>query len=148
MLIAGPALATATESPAKSAASDRLPAAVEDFSYPNAEKILQEKGIKLIRGDGHLTLADCGTSPQQIKVWTRNGDFCFQATAKQAYLDMEVPKVWALETAKRPISADLTAGAKKETVKVTKEGPQDGYQSVGEGTRGAETTLIRLRVTG
>ncbi|MEK2479135.1 hypothetical protein [Streptomyces noursei] len=150
MLAAVPALAFAAGTPAKPAADAQPPSAVEDFGYPNADKILEEKKIKLIRGDGHLLLAECGSSPQQIKVWTRGGgDFCFQATAKTAFLTMEVPKVFALETASRPISADLTAGSKKETVKVSKEDPrQNGYQSVGEGVRGATSTLVELRVTG
>ncbi|MGW5943538.1 hypothetical protein [Streptomyces celluloflavus] len=143
-----PALASETESSDSSTTANQPPSAVEDFGYPNAERTLQEKKIKLIRGDGHLLLAECGNSSQRIKIWTRDGDFCFQANAKTAFVTMEVPKVFALETASRPISADLTAGAQKETVNVTKEGRQDGYQSVGEGSKGAETTLVELRVTG
>ncbi|MFJ4471910.1 hypothetical protein ACIP2X_31110 [Streptomyces sp. NPDC089424] len=34
--------------------------AVEDFAYPGADKIQQERGFVLERGDGHIVLADCG----------------------------------------------------------------------------------------
>ncbi|MGO4463813.1 hypothetical protein AB4039_42145, partial [Streptomyces sp. M-16] len=35
--------------------------AIEDFGYPNADKILAERGITLKRGDGHIVLADCAS---------------------------------------------------------------------------------------
>ncbi len=56
--------------------------------------------------------------------------------------------MWALETASHPISADVTARGKTETVNVSKTGPQNGYQSVGEGTDGDPAVLVELRVTG
>ncbi|MEU5241080.1 hypothetical protein ACH4UR_10830 [Streptomyces lydicus] len=124
------------------------PSAVEEFDYPDAAKILETKKIKLIKGDGHLLLADCGNSPQQVKVWTRRGDFCFLANAKRGYVTLEATQVWALETASHPISADLTSRGKTETVNVSKTGPQNGYQSVGEGTTSDPTVLVELRVTG
>ncbi|MDN3297885.1 hypothetical protein QWM81_28370 [Streptomyces ficellus] len=123
------------------------PVAVEDFSYPGAAKILQEKGIKLFKGDGHILLADCDGSASQIQVWTRrseDGKICFQANAHSGYLTLEVPEVFALQTADRAISADLTAEGKTETVAV----PKDKLVPVGEGTSGAPTVLVEIRVTG
>ncbi|MGW1074836.1 hypothetical protein [Streptomyces sp. NPDC002537] len=148
-LVAAPTLAAASPSPAVSVAEEEPPYAIETFEYPNAAKILAEKKIKLFKGDGHILLAECSNSPEQIKLWVRGGDVCFQANAKKGYLALEVPNVWGLETASHPISADLVAEGKTETVSVSKTGPQNGYQSVGEGTvGGAPTVLVQLRVTG
>ncbi|MFD9210341.1 hypothetical protein ACFVZM_29170 [Streptomyces sioyaensis] len=140
---------SASAAPTGVTAGGEPPSAVEEFDYPDAAKILENKKIKLLKGDGHLLLADCGNSPQQIKIWTRDGgDFCFLANAGRGYVTLEVHKVWALETASHPISADLTSRGKTETVNVSKTGPQDGYQSVGEGTDSDPSVLVELRVTG
>ncbi|MFJ3235730.1 hypothetical protein [Streptomyces sp. NPDC086787] len=132
------------------------PSAVEHFAYPNADQIQQEKGIKLIKGDGNITLATCDASAQQIEVLTVQGNggtpqgaYCFKATAKSGYLKLELPRVFALETADHPISADLRPqadpSAQPETVAVA----PNGYKSVGEGNGGgAPSVLLELRVTG
>lgn len=36
------------------------PVAVEDFSYPQADKVFALTGLILKGGDGHIVLADCG----------------------------------------------------------------------------------------
>ncbi len=133
----------------QAAADDTLPPyAVEDFAYPGAAEILQERGLKVFRGDGHILVARCDGTANQIQIWSREGDedsrFCFQATATSGYLTLEIPDVFALQTADRPISADLTAEGKTETVNVGK----DGFEGVGEGTGGAPAVLVELRVTG
>ncbi|MFJ5223448.1 hypothetical protein [Streptomyces sp. NPDC088400] len=142
---ASPGPATVT---AQAMADDTIPPfAVEDFEYPGAQKILEEKGITLRKGDGRILLADCDPAQQQIQVWTRKssaGMFCFQATAKTGHLTLEVPDVFALQTSDRAISADLTAQGKTQTVNV----PKDKLQGVGEGTGGGDAVLVELRVTG
>ncbi|MGW6742458.1 hypothetical protein ACWGDX_17320 [Streptomyces sp. NPDC055025] len=143
-------LASASESPAKLA--DTAPYAVEDYSYPDAANIEATKGIKLIRGDGHIVLTECDQSASQITVMTvkdetanRDGIYCFKATAKTGYLTLEVPRVFYLEATDHPFTADLTADGKTQTVSVAK----DGFASVGEGTiGGARSTLVEIRVTG
>jgi len=129
-----------------------MPLAVEDFSYPDADRILATKGIKLQRGDGHILLAECDQSTQQIRVYTvkdtsagRDGLYCFRTTAKSGHLTLELPRVFALETGTHPISADLKANGQTTTVVV----PKDGFESVGEGSvGGAQSVLVELRVTG
>ncbi|MET8750872.1 hypothetical protein ABZW32_12350, partial [Streptomyces sp. NPDC004667] len=55
--------------------------AIEDFGYPNADKILAERGITLKRGDGHIVLADCGSATDLLEVWSRaNEKICFRVT--------------------------------------------------------------------
>ncbi|WP_308050600.1 hypothetical protein [Streptomyces sp. TRM72054] len=148
-------LAFAAASPSSSAAvaADEAPSfAVEDYNYPNAAQILADKGILLKRGDGHIVLAECDQSANQIRVLTvadqsagRDGTYCFRATATTGYLTLELPRVFALETSDRPISADLTANGTTTTVNV----PEDTFESVGEGTvGGARSVLVEIRVTG
>ncbi|WP_262386774.1 hypothetical protein [Streptomyces sp. TRM49041] len=120
------------------------PPAVEDFTYPGATTILAERGIKLLRGDGHVVLTECKDATGEIKVWTRKGDVCFQATASAGFVTMEIAEVWGLSTTSHPISADLTANGKTTTMEL----PKGAYESVGEGTGAAPTTLLELRVTG
>jgi hypothetical protein len=147
-----PALASAATSAPPAANSDLPPSTVESFAYPNAEKIFKEKKIKLVRGDGRITLADCDSTGSQIKVMAVTDDnlgtretYCFQATAKTGYLSLEVPRVFYLKTSDHPISADLTADNATTTVNVAK----NTFKSVGEGTiGGAQSVLVELRITG
>lgn len=164
-LLGAPALASTdpvsggASRPVAAAAGDTAPpSAVEDFAYPNAAAILRDKGIKLIKGDGHITLADCDDKASQIKVLTvqgegadKQGAYCFQANAKTGYLSLELPRVFYLQTADHPITASLTPQGQDtskgptQTVNVDK----NGHASVGEGvTGGAPAVLLEIRVTG
>lgn len=131
----------------RTAAADTPPPAVEDFQHPNADRILQEKGITLHRGDGHIFFAECDNSPQQIRVWTRKsteGKYCFQTNSTTGYLSVEVPDVYALETDARAVHAELSAEGKSQEVDLAK----GEFRGVGEGVSGAPTVLLELRVTG
>ncbi|MFJ9347200.1 hypothetical protein [Streptomyces sp. NPDC101237] len=149
--LAGVSVASADDPPSAPAPSTP-PVAVEDYGYPGADRILAEKGIRLKKGDGHILLADCDQAAQQIRVLTvkddsagRQGTYCFRATAKTGRLTLELPRVFAVEAADHPMSADLTAEGTTTTVDV----PQGGFQSVGEGVfGGARAVLVELRVTG
>ncbi|MFD3760797.1 hypothetical protein [Streptomyces sp. NPDC058622] len=150
-----PALASATSTATVSATAEEAPPfAVEDFSYPDAARILTDKGIKLIKGDGHLLLADCNPAVPQIKVRTvadpatgRAGTYCFVATATAGWLTLELPRVTSLETSDHPIRAGLTADGQRKSVEV----PKDEFVPVGEGDipSGAKrSVLVDLRITG
>lgn len=148
--VAGISLAVA-DAPSATAV-DTPPVAVESFSYPNAAAILASEGIHLKKGDGHVLLATCDGSADQIRVYAvadstvgRKGDYCFRATAASGYVTLELPRVFALETGDHPISADLTANGATTTVAVG----EGGFESVGEGTvGGARSVLVEIRVTG
>ncbi|MER6692034.1 hypothetical protein [Streptomyces minutiscleroticus] len=128
------------------------PYIVEQFGYPGAADIPATEGVKLKKGDGHVLLADCDATTDQIKIHTvkddtvgRKGNYCFRATAPSGYLTLELPRVFALETGEHPISADLTANGETTTVDIA----EGGYRSVGEGTvGGARSVLVEIRVTG
>lgn len=158
-LVGAPVLASADPQPAGGAATVTAvtpPSAVEDFAYPDADRIQREAGIKLIRGDGHIIFAACGETGSQIKVETvqgaggnPRGTYCFKVTGKSGYLTLELPRVFALETADHPISAALRPQddptAKAQTVTVDK----NKIQNVGEGASGGSpAVLLELRVTG
>lgn len=154
IIVAGAAipLASAADEPVQQATAETPPSAVEDFSYPGAAKILATKGIELKKGDGHVLLADCDPAAEQIRVLTvkddtvgRAGTYCFRATAATGFITLSLPRVFALEAADHPISADLTANGQTATIDL----PEGGFESVGEGTvGGAQSVLVEIRVTG
>ncbi|MFE0737469.1 trypsin-like serine protease [Streptomyces sp. NPDC058855] len=129
------------------------PFAFEDGAYPNAEQILAERGIKLIRGDGNVLLADCDPNAKQIRVMAvkdssvnREGTYCFVSRASTGLLTLELDRVFAIDAADQPLSASLTAAdGTSKTVTIAK----DGYASVGEGQAGGtRSKLVEIRVTG
>ncbi|MFC9624841.1 hypothetical protein ACFTXM_34390 [Streptomyces sp. NPDC056930] len=150
--LVGVPFAFASETTASAVSEEAPPSAVEDFSYPGAAGILATKGIELKKGDGHILLADCDPAAEQIRVLTvkddtvgRAGTYCFRATGKTGYVTLSLPRVFALEAADHPFSADLTANGETTTVDVA----QNGFESVGEGTvGGARSVLVEIRVTG
>ncbi|WP_441246917.1 hypothetical protein [Kitasatospora sp. McL0602] len=145
-LVGVPALASA-DSTTPPDPGTTPPYAVESFEYPGAAGILQEKGITLIKGDGNITLTECGGASQQIKIWRRSGDVCFQVSGKTGYLTMEISNVWGLESADHPFSADVkpTGAATPTNYNIT---PGE-YKSIGEGTvNGVPSAVVGIRVTG
>ncbi|MFF5335595.1 hypothetical protein [Streptomyces sp. NPDC013181] len=145
-------MAFAADTPAFTTSPEAPPSAIEDFTYPGADAILATKGIELKKGDGHILLTDCDYTVDQIRVLTvadtaagRAGTYCFHATGTTGYLTLSLPRVFALEAADHPLSADLTANGQTQTVDLEK----GGWESVGEGTvGGARSILVEIRVTG
>ncbi|MFF3085901.1 hypothetical protein ACFVRB_12725 [Streptomyces nojiriensis] len=82
------------------AAEELPPLAVEDFKYPDADSVFEKQNIRLKTGDGHITLAECGSKPGLIEVWTSQDvgtRFCFQVTGSTGYLSLELPRVYAVK---------------------------------------------------
>ncbi|MGW2874805.1 hypothetical protein ACWDBP_00605 [Streptomyces sp. NPDC001233] len=105
--------------------------AVEDFNYPNADKILADQGIKLKRGDGHITLAACGSEEGLLEVWARKQDkICFRSTGQSGYLSLEIPAVFGIKGNSYQTTVDMTVGKDKEqkSFEVTK----NAWTPVGE----------------
>ncbi|MDX3455500.1 hypothetical protein PV396_26790 [Streptomyces sp. ME02-8801-2C] len=150
-VLAGVSIASA-EDPPQSPAAVTPPAAIENYEYPGASRILTERGIKLKKGDGRILLAECDQAAQQIRVLTvaddsvgREGTYCFKALGKAGNLTLELPRVFMVQAADHPFSADLTANGATTTVNVAK----DKTVSVGEAAPGgARSVLVELRVTG
>ncbi|MEU3874976.1 MULTISPECIES: hypothetical protein [Streptomyces] len=158
---AATAVCTLTAAEAAPQAEDRVvqqsgatdvtpPSAVEDFGYPGADKILREKGLKLIKGDGHIVLTECSSS-WSMKVEANRDlntvEHCFKVTGKKGYLSLELPRFFGLWNEDHEVKATITTEGKTKTVDV----PKDEVTSFGEGdasTGSKKATLLELRVTG
>ncbi|MFC8871919.1 hypothetical protein ACFUAC_30445 [Streptomyces sp. NPDC057148] len=141
--------------PAAERAAAEMPVAVEDFNYPQADKILAERGITLKRGDGHITLTsitdpgECIADPSNILVEAHAGNykFCFHSNAKTGFLTMEIRDTFALWTGESAVKATLTpnGGGTQEVVNI----PANDFQPVGEsGDSGVRSTLVEIRLQG
>ncbi|MFC5723397.1 hypothetical protein ACFP1Z_24855 [Streptomyces gamaensis] len=144
VLISAPAWASGSTPTVEDPGDEALPFAIEEFQYPNAEKILKEKGIILRKGDGHIMLVGCDSSTKQIKIMSGAVDYCFTATSSVGYLDLELPGVFGIRSYDHPLQADLIAEGMKKTVTV----PKNQLVGAGEGVQQPQTTLVELRVTG
>lgn len=129
---------------------------VEDYSYPGAAAIEADRGIKLIKGDGHIVLADCGSDPDLppvdlILVQTSKPgapaevNHCFKATGTSGFLTMEVDEVYFVRG-----ENDRTIAAKVEVrdatpVTETERVDPGEWQPVGVGQARGEATLLELR---
>src|SRR5688572_122824 len=82
---------------ARAQPSEPLPLA-ELFAYPGAERILAERGIRLLTGDGHIFLADCASAaPDLVRVFSRQaGEVCFDIQGSIGYLAMELPETYLI----------------------------------------------------
>ncbi|TJZ57042.1 hypothetical protein FCH28_06110 [Streptomyces piniterrae] len=141
-----------TNSTGQQASGGNPPPAVEDFTYPDADRILKETGLKLIKGDGHILLADCDASPDfDVMAEKANHtpvNHCFKVTGKTGHLTLEIPKVNSIwENAGHSARATISTEGKSKTVTLKK----NDITPLGQGdlsTGGKEATLLELRVTG
>ncbi|MEU2832511.1 hypothetical protein ABZ667_28260 [Streptomyces lavendulae] len=120
--------------------------AIEDFGYPNADKILAEKHITLKRGDGHILLADCGSATDLMEVWSRaNEKICFRVTGTKGYLTLEIPAVFAVKGNAYSAKVDMTVGAEEKTFDVNK----NAWTPVGESAdeQGRDFMLMEIRTS-
>ncbi|MEE1816980.1 hypothetical protein PUR59_18410 [Streptomyces sp. SP18ES09] len=143
---AGPA-GTVTETRTMKSIADEGPGyAVEDFGYPDADKILTEKHITLKRGDGHIVLADCASATDLLQVWSRDKDrVCFKVSGTRGYLALEIPTVYAVRGNTYAAQVDLTSGTEEKTFDVT----QNTWTPVGESAdeQGRDFMLMEIRTT-
>ncbi|GLV84626.1 hypothetical protein Slala03_43150 [Streptomyces lavendulae subsp. lavendulae] len=136
--------ASADSSAMKSIADEGPGYAIEDFGYPNADKILAERGITLKRGDGHILLADCASATDLMEVWSRaNEKICFRVTGKTGYLTLEIPAVFAVKGNSYSAKVDMTTGAEEKSFDVNK----NAWTPVGESAdeQGRDFMLLEIR---
>ncbi|WP_190100565.1 hypothetical protein [Streptomyces griseoflavus] len=131
----------------QTAATDEMPIAAEDFNYPGASRIYEETGALLKRGNGHILMTTCDGS-EDIWIMSRTGqqDFCFDVTAKPAFLALEIPKAHGIWTSADPVRTTIREDNGTTTVI---NAPANDFTGYGEsGASGEPSTLIELRVTG
>lgn len=141
------ALADAAPTEATAAADDLPPFAVEDFDYPGADRILEERGFLLKRGDGHIVLADCGSQGDLMEFSVRTlGRVCFRVTGDEGYLSLELPSVYGVRTGDSTTThLTLTADNEEQTYEI----PANTPEAIGEidDPEGRPHTLIEIRTT-
>ncbi|WP_439378089.1 hypothetical protein [Amycolatopsis lexingtonensis] len=150
LAVAGTAFGASAATGASSAADDTPPPIVEDYSYPGAAKILQDRALTLISGDGHITLADCGPSGL-LEVHAYNsadhspdpGHYCFKVTGSTGYLRLEVPFAYQVKGDNHTVQATIEINGQNSTVPVTK----NSWTGIGEGAGTDPSTLLELRAS-
>ncbi|MFF2728226.1 hypothetical protein ACFVS9_10010 [Streptomyces sp. NPDC058008] len=125
---------------------DTPPYAVEDFAYPDSEKILAEQGIRLKSGDGHITLAECSGDPAQMEVWSRSQPtFCFEVTGATGYLALELDRVYGIKGNNYNTKVDMTVDNSEVSFDLVK----NGWTQVGESAdpQHRDHTLMEIHAT-
>ncbi|MFF4834984.1 hypothetical protein [Streptomyces sp. NPDC001315] len=134
----GPAVSIADEAPGY---------AVEDFDYPQADKILAEQNILLKRGDGHITLADCasGTGLLQVLARQQAATICFKVVGNEGWLTLEIPAVYAIKGNDYDTQVDMTVGTEQKSFDID----NNTWTAVGESAdeQGREHLLVEIRST-
>ncbi|MFF0744953.1 hypothetical protein ACFYVL_31580 [Streptomyces sp. NPDC004111] len=155
--ITGFATANAAAAPTDPRAAAAMPSAVEDFSYPGAEQLLQDRKIVLKRGDGRIVLkggaGDQGREScrdaRDIFVESRldKKGFCFTTTGTSGYLTLEIPEAFYLWTQDRAMKATVKA----DGTSTVYDAPKNEVTQIGEtDTPNGEqrSVLVELRITG
>ncbi|MEU9592631.1 hypothetical protein ACGF7W_22655 [Streptomyces sp. NPDC048219] len=121
--------------------------AVEDFNYPQADKILAEQNIVLKRGDGHITLADCVTGTGQLELLARDRDnkVCFNTVGNEGWLTLEIPAVFSVKGNDYSTTVDMTVGTEEKSYEINK----NAWTPVGETAdpEGRDHMLVEIRIT-
>ncbi|NEA41282.1 hypothetical protein [Streptomyces sp. SID11385] len=121
--------------------------AVEDFAYPQADKILAEKGLVLKRGDGHITLADCVSGTGQLELLARNkGDkICFDVVGDEGFLTMEIPAVYSIRGNDYSTTVDMKVGDEEKSFPIT----ENTWTPVGESAdpENRDFVLVEIRTS-
>ncbi|MFD0354147.1 hypothetical protein ACFVHW_10450 [Streptomyces sp. NPDC127110] len=135
---------SATESIATTAIAGEGPKdAVEDFAYPNAEKILAEQRIKLKSGDGHILLAECTGAPELMEVFSlKNEKVCFRVTGDKGYLSLEIPAVYGVKGNEYAAQVEMSAGTEQKTFTVDK----NSWTAVGQTADEQGRTFMLLEI--
>ncbi|WP_128377387.1 hypothetical protein [Streptomyces cavernae] len=122
--------AGAAQAPEVASVAGEAPAyAVEDFAYPQADKILEERGFTLKRGDGHIVLAECGSQTGLLEVWARSKEMvCFRVTGNKGYLSLELPSVYGIKGNDYQTEVNMTVDNEEKTFDVD----QNAWTPVGE----------------
>ncbi|MCO1577894.1 hypothetical protein M8C13_19250 [Crossiella sp. SN42] len=128
---------------------DKQPSSVESFGYPGAAKVLAQRGIKLLKGDGHIMLAACG-APGLIEVRSTSvpgdkdpdpGHFCFTVTGATGWLTLNIPNAYQIKGNDHSVTATVTVKDKTSTVPVER----NGWTGIGLGSGPDPATLLELR---
>lgn len=121
------------------------PGIEENYDHPNADNILAERSIRLLKGDGHILLVECDSADVVEVLSRRSGKFCFQVKGAQGYLTLELPETYLIKGDNHSLAAKVTIDGKTETVAVKK----NQWTPVGEGSspNSGPATLLEIRAS-
>jgi hypothetical protein len=137
--------------PTGAGADEAPPPIEENYDYPGADRILAERGIKLIKGDGRILFVDCVVGANQAKVESRRwpgtrGHFCFTIKGTKGYLTLEIPEAYVIwSDQNHALNAKIKVADQTSTVNV----PKDDFVGIGEGgddPNSGPATILELRV--
>ncbi|MEU9635727.1 hypothetical protein ACGFZZ_11495 [Streptomyces tendae] len=134
----GPSVSVADEAPGY---------AVEDFDYPQADKIEAEQNILLKRGDGHITLVDCASGTGFIEVRARRtaDKVCFKSVGDSGWLTLEIPAVYSMRGNEYETQVDMTVGDEEKSFDLEKNTWTPVGESADEQNR--EHLLVEIRTS-
>ncbi|MCA2214140.1 RICIN domain-containing protein [Jidongwangia harbinensis] len=126
------------------APADGFGAVVETFGYPAGDAT---PGIKLVRGDGRITLVDCvdgGAGLLRVRSFTREEQFCFRIDGPGAFLALELQRTYNLRgDGEHNVEAEVLVNGipRDEPVEV----PTSTWVSLPVPTGQEGNTLVELR---
>ncbi|HEU5110501.1 MAG TPA: discoidin domain-containing protein [Micromonosporaceae bacterium] len=134
---------------------EALASIVEQRDYPDAARILAERGITLHKGDGHILLVDCGpdgTPPaDMLVIETYDLDLpggpkvCFRASGSAGWLTMEISKAFLVRSdATRTVAATVETQDNPTVIDVERVDPGE-WQAVGVGQSRGDAKILELR---
>nr|BFE51353.1 hypothetical protein GCM10017745_47800 [Saccharothrix mutabilis subsp. capreolus] len=134
-----------------SAAAEGQVSLVEDFAYPGAEEIVRRRDIRLVSGDGRITLVGCG-GPGLIEVRRSGarkdtdpdrGHYCFRATGGSGRLVLEVPDTFQIKGDGHEVDATVRVDGATSKVDVD----SGRWTGVGRGVGANPAVLLELRTS-
>ena len=140
-------------------AADAPQSLVEDFVHPNSEGILEQYGLKLFKGDGHIMFASrkqidtdgqCATTEIQVEemveVEPYSYLYCFKTIGTSGFLTMEVPSTFGVRAGDVPVVATAETPEGTKTYDVPANRPVPIYP--GTGDEKPQAVLVELRLNG
>ncbi|MFE9647277.1 LamG-like jellyroll fold domain-containing protein [Streptomyces sp. NPDC006365] len=137
---------------AQAAPGEVLDSLVEDFAYPDRDQLLAEKGLKLIAGDGNITLAECASGGSElVRINSRDsGNICFAVSGPVGYLALEIQRTYLAKSDTRDdvVATVRTENTRTNETKVEEVGLEpDTWKSLGEGLDpDLQSTVVELGV--
>ena len=147
----------ATGGSAAGAAVDDPPSIVEDFTYPGADGILAQHGLKLFKGDGHVvfhsarpfTDSQCPAGLIQVEKSLDQEPFgmfyCFRTIGPTGFLTLEIPGTFGVRGGSEEIQvkAKLPDGTVLPTYEVQ---PNESVAiEPGDGSEAPQAILVEIR---
>ncbi len=141
------AACTASFAVPATAADDEPPTLEEDYDYPGAADILRTKGIKLVKGDGHILLADCVPGIGQLEVFSHTkNQVCFSVSGQTGRLTLEIPNTYNVRgPGNHSVTVGVTIGGTTSQVTIA----PGQFKGIGQGADPASppATLLEIHAT-